>query len=79
MNQGKKPGAHRSASPKTQNRRVLGALHGTICGAIRRGAAMPPGELRQTGAGAGRCDSPASGGDIGTFIVVPFPQQALSD
>ncbi|AXK67812.1 hypothetical protein CN645_16650 [Burkholderia sp. IDO3] len=79
MNQGKKPGARRSAPPKTQNRRVLGALHGTICGAIRRSAAAPAGGLREAGAAAGRCGSPASGGDTGAFIVVPLPQQALPD
>jgi hypothetical protein len=62
LNQGKKPGARRSARPKTHNRRVLCALRGTICGARRSGAAAP-----------------ASGNGTVAFIVVPFPQQALSD
>ncbi|AXF25498.1 hypothetical protein CUJ89_34090 [Burkholderia pyrrocinia] len=35
MNQGKKSFARRSAPLKTQNRRVLPGLHGTICGAAR--------------------------------------------
>jgi len=78
LKQGKKALAHRSASPKTHNRGELPGACSTMCGAHRLAR---PGRraLRETRAGRRPVRPTSKRQRHRAFILVAFPQQALSD
>jgi hypothetical protein len=80
LNQGKKSRAHRSTPLKTHDRRVLGALYGTICG-VPAGTAPParPLHARYRATRAGRRGEPRTACATLFSIVMAFMQQMLPE